>query len=239
MPRATPGSAGLDLASCDDVIFSRWDGVSLVSTSTLGTLPQGTVGLIIGRSSNYKKNFEVLPGVIDSDSTGEIKVMIRPLKETIQIHKGQRIAQLLLLPYLNLPNPILKRERGQGKFGSTDVVAWVQNIGMERPFKAVRINGKLFQGLLDTGADKTCIAGKDWPSSWPCKRTSSSLLGLGTAFNVAQSSQFLKWELEGKTGVIQPYVIPSLPFSLWGRDIMGDMNVRLATSDNLSEQHFS
>lgn len=91
-------------------------------TSTLGTLPQGTVGLIIGRSSNYKKNFEVLPGVIDSDSTGEIKVMIRPLKETIQIHNGQRIAQLLLLPYLNLPNPILKHERGQGKFGSKNIL---------------------------------------------------------------------------------------------------------------------
>lgn len=64
MPRATPGSAGLDLASCDDVIFSRWDGVSLVSTSTLGTLPQGTVGLIIGRSSNCKKNSESLSGVV-------------------------------------------------------------------------------------------------------------------------------------------------------------------------------
>ena len=101
------------------------------------------------------------------------------------------------------------------------------------------MNGRQLQGLLDTGADKTSIAGKNWPSSWPCKRTSSSLLGLGMASNVALSSQFLRWELKGKTGMIQPYVIPSLPFSLWGRDIMSDMDVRLVTSDNLSEQHFS
>ena len=59
------------------------------------------------------------------------------------------------------------------------------------------------------------------------------------ASNVAQSSWFLTWELEGTTGMIQPYVIPPLPFSLWGRDIMSDMDVRLVTSDNLSEQHFS
>lgn len=165
--------------------------------------------------------------------------MVKPLKETIQLHKGQRIAQLLLLPYLNLPNLILKQERQQGQFGSSDVVAWVQDIGCKRPFMTVKINGKNLQGFMDTGADKTCKAGKDWPSSWPCERTSSSLLGLGLASNVAQSSQMLKWELEGKSGMIQPYVIPSLPFSLWGRDMMQKINVKLVTSDNLSDQHFS
>lgn len=103
----------------------------------------------------------------------------------------------------------------------------------------VRVNGKLIQGLLDTGADRTCIAGKDWPSAWPCQRTSSSLLGLGITLNVAQSSNLLRWELEGKTGMIQSYVIPSLPFSLWGRDIMEDMDLKLVSSDNLNDQHFS
>ena len=48
------------------------------------------------------------------------------------------------------------------------------------------------------------------------------------ASNVAQSSNLLRWEFEGKTGMIQPYVIPSLPFSLWGRDIMEDMDLKLA-----------
>lgn len=81
------------------------------------------MGLIIRRSSNYKKNFEVVPGIVNSDSLGEIKVMVKALKETVQLHKGQQITQLLLLPYLRLPNPILKGERGKGQFGSTDTVA--------------------------------------------------------------------------------------------------------------------
>ena len=41
----------------------------------------------------------VIPGVIDSDYTGEIQIMISPQIKTMQIHQGQRIAQLLLLPY--------------------------------------------------------------------------------------------------------------------------------------------
>jgi hypothetical protein len=59
------------------------------------------------------------------------------------------------------------------------------------------------------------------------------------AANVIQSSQILKWKCEGKTGHAQPYVIASLLFSLWGGDIMEDMNVKLVTSDNLNWQNFS
>ena len=125
--------------------MSSWEGVTLIPTLVIGTLPQGIVGLIIGHSSNYKKNFEVLPGVTDGDSTGNIKVMIRPLRETVQIHKGQRVAQLLLLPHLKLPTPVLKARRGQGQFGSTDVVAWVQDIGAQKSFKMVKNNGMVIK----------------------------------------------------------------------------------------------
>ena len=41
----------------------------------------------------------IIPGIIDSDYTGEIQIMISPPTKTLQIHQGQRIAQLLLLPY--------------------------------------------------------------------------------------------------------------------------------------------
>lgn len=239
LPRATPGSAGLDLASSKDIIVSKWDGVTLIPTNVKGTLLPQTVGLIIGRSSNYAKNFKVLPGVLDSDTEADIKIMIRPLKETIQIHKGQRIAQLLLLPYINLPNRILQKTRGQGQFGSTgEEIFLMQNLG-QRPFKTVSLNGKKFKGLLDTGADRTCIASSDWPSAWPVHRTGSSLVGLGSANGVLQSSAMLKWNCEGKEGYIQPYVLPSLPFTLWGRDLLDAMDVRLVTADNLNEQHFS
>lgn len=92
LPRATPGSAVLDLAANQDVILSNTDGVTLVPMSVLGTLPEGCTGLLIGRSSNYKVGLEVLPGVIDANFTGEIKVMVKAGKETCIIRKGQCIA---------------------------------------------------------------------------------------------------------------------------------------------------
>lgn len=114
LPRATPGSAGLDLDSAEDVLLSKWDGAALIPTFVKCQLLPQTVGQVIGCSSNYKKKFEVLPGIIDSDTENYIKIMVRPLSETIQIHKGQRIAQLILLPYVNLPNPIMNPDRGKG-----------------------------------------------------------------------------------------------------------------------------
>lgn len=199
-------------------------------------MPQ-TVGLIIGRSSNYQKNFEVIPGIVDSDTQNDIKIMVKPLSETIQIHKGQRIAQLILLPYINLPNQVMKPDRGEGQFGSSDLVAWVQDL-TERPFKIVKINGKKFKGLLDIGADKTCIAASEWPNHWPIQRTGSTLMGLGTALGVIQSSS-LRWELENKTGMIQPYILSSSPFSLWERDMMENLDLKLVTADHLNEQYFT
>ena len=41
-----------------------------------------------------------------------------------------------------------------------------------RPLKDLLIQGNKMSGLLDTGADVSYIAGKDWPSSWPTRLTS-------------------------------------------------------------------
>lgn len=127
------------------------EGTVLVPTAVRGTLPEGVTGLLIGRSSNYKKGLEVLPGVIDADYQGEIKIMVKATKHTVIIHQGERIAQILLLPYLKLPNPVLQSERGPGEFGSTDHVHWVKEIKESRPMLTIYLNGRKFVGLLDTG----------------------------------------------------------------------------------------
>lgn len=195
------------------------------------------MGLIIGRSSIAKAGIQVIPGVVDSDYLGEIKIMVYPPYKTVQIFPQQRIAQLLLIPYLKLPNQVLAPERKEG-FGSTNTVAWVQKISEQRPMKAIEINGKRFKGLLDTGADVTCIAAHDWPPTWPTTKSPSTLVGLGLASNVAKSSVMLHWRDKEKTGTFQPYVIPSLPFTLWGRDLMEQLNITL-TDEQEESTHFS
>ena len=180
----------------------------------------------------------MVPGVVDSDYTGEIKVLISLPTKTVQINKGQRITQLLLLPYYQTGETLTSQARGPRGFGSSDLAFWVQEITASRPLKDVLIQGNKMSGLLDTGADVSCIAGKDWPSSWLTRLTSASLVRIGSVPSVAKSSQILTWSDEkGAQGTFCPYVVPSLPFSLWGRDILSQMGMLLYSPDeNVTNQ---
>ena len=86
--------------------------------------------------------------------------------------------------------------RGPRGFGSSDLTFWVQEITASRPLKDLLIQGNKMSGLLDTGADVSCIAGKDWPSSWPTRLTRAGLVGTGSVPSVAKSSQILTWSDE-------------------------------------------
>ena len=102
---------------------------------------------------------------------------------------------------------------------------WYSHCGL---LKDLLIQGNKMSGLLDTGADVSCIAGKDWPSSWPTCLTSAGRVGIGSVPLVAKRSQILTWSDEkGAQDTFCPYMIPSLPFSLWGRDILSQMGMLL------------
>lgn len=45
------------------------------------------------------QGINVVPGVIDPDFAGEIKIIVQPTTKTVQIHSEHCAAQLLLLPY--------------------------------------------------------------------------------------------------------------------------------------------
>ncbi|XP_032159609.1 endogenous retrovirus group K member 7 Pro protein-like [Mustela erminea] len=105
----------------------------------------------------------------------------------------------------------------------------------ERPMLRLKVRGKLFWGLLDTGADKSILNQLDWPKAWPLVKANQTLRGLGMATSPDISAASLEWEdEEGHKGVFQPYVC-AIPVSLWGRDVLEQMDARLTTSALYSE----
>lgn len=124
-------------------------------------------------------------------------------------------------------NKVKANIRGPKGFGSSDTY-WVQAIKAERPELVLRINGKKFRGLLDTGADVSVITSVHWPGSQPKTTTATQLQEIGESQSPEQSSDLLHWEdEEGHQGYFQPYVVSNLHVNLWGRDVMKDMGVLL------------
>ena len=123
--KAHPTDAAFDLTA----ISVKDDGVR--NTLTYGTgiaveIPKGYVGLLFPRSSICKKMLTLANsvGIIDSGYTGEIKVVFRiEQPHILRYAKGDRIAQLVILPYPEIElveaEMLEDSDRGTGGFGST------------------------------------------------------------------------------------------------------------------------
>lgn len=203
-------------------------GIHPIPSDFHGPLPENTMGLILGHSSITLKGLIVHPGVIDQDYTGELKIMCSSPRGLFSISPGDRIAQLLVLPSCHKLSPSSMRHRGSNGIGSTgtDSAYLVANLDT-RPTLQLTIEGKRFEGLLDTGADKSIIAAQWWPTAWPVTLSAHSLQGLGYESSPSISSKPLKWKApEGQQGEFTPYVLP-LPINLWGRDVMKQLGLKL------------
>lgn len=149
---AMRGSTGLDFSSATLLVLTPHMGVQLVDSDFKGPLPADTVGLILGRSSVTMQGLIVHPGVIDSDYTGQVKIMVSSPRGIVAIFPGDRIAQLLLLPSCHSQFPAKEEERGDKGFGSTGTSAIFCSLDLdERPLLLFIIEGKSISGLLDTG----------------------------------------------------------------------------------------
>ena len=103
--RASKGSAALDLHSNIDVDINI-NSIKKVNTGIRVSLPENTYGSIRDKSSLAAKGILTLGGVIDSDYTGEIIVIMTSLIKLIKIKKGQKIAQLIVS---NIMYPKIKK----------------------------------------------------------------------------------------------------------------------------------
>jgi dUTP pyrophosphatase len=126
--RATPGSAGLDLAArLDAPLAIPARGRAVIGTGLAAEIPEGTVGLVFGRSGLGIKR-GIAPanavGVIDSDYRGEIMVgLANHSDESYTVSPGERIAQLVLVPAIMAEplerDSLTETGRGGGGLGST------------------------------------------------------------------------------------------------------------------------
>jgi dUTP pyrophosphatase len=121
------GDAALDLSSVIDLEVGPGDR-AMVPTGVAVAIPEGHAGLVLPRSGLASKRGLTLanaPGLIDSGYRGEVTCAVVNLdrKEAVAIRKGERIAQLLIVPAPAVTpewaEELPSSERGEGGFGST------------------------------------------------------------------------------------------------------------------------
>lgn len=227
----------MDLCAATDSILTPDQGIQLLPTEAFGPLPPGKFGLILGRGSLALEGLSVIPGVIDNDYTGQITLLASAPKGPVYIFKGNRIAQLILLPLDKVNSSKDPSPRGKRSFGSSNIY-WSQLITPERPMLTLHLDGKAFEGLIDTGADATVIAARHWPRNWPSLPSITHLKGIGQTTCPRQSTKTLKWtDTEGNSGEIRPYIVPDLPVNLWGRDILSQLGLMMySPNDTVTSQ---
>lgn len=115
--------AGMDLTATS----IEWDsdGNVVYGTGLAFEIPEGYVGLLFPRSSNAKKDLILTNsvGVLDSGYRAEVFFKFKPIKEGGIYTIGDRIGQLIILPYPKIEfeeaGELSDSDRGMGGYGST------------------------------------------------------------------------------------------------------------------------
>lgn len=127
--RGTKGAAGIDL-TCTDITTALNEANQLMMvyhTDLAVEIPEGYCGLLIPRSSIWKKSLILTDcvGVIDADYRGEIMAIMKATTDVVPaIYKpGERFCQLVIVPVpeytITESNELSDTERAEGGFGST------------------------------------------------------------------------------------------------------------------------
>jgi dUTP pyrophosphatase len=126
----------MDLRAAEDVEM-RVGEIRAISTGISVEIPPGFMGEVRSRSGMALKGLVCnnAPGTIDPSYRGEVKAIMRfqgaqPLDPSLSgeictIRKGDRIAQLIVVPYLGVEwvqaEELAASARGEGGMGSTGV----------------------------------------------------------------------------------------------------------------------
>lgn len=130
--RGSKYAAGYDLSACipdmERTIIHPGETVK-IPTGLAFAYPEGYFGAVCARSGLATK-CGLAPankiGILDEDYRGEVFIALHNHSSEVQVvNHGDRIAQLILLPYLNVDfvesDKLDETERGEGGFGSSGV----------------------------------------------------------------------------------------------------------------------
>ena len=126
--RGSASAAGYDLYACLEEPVKIWPGETVkIGTGLTAELPEGYFGACFARSGlAFREGLRPVNcvGVVDSDYRGDYIVALHnDSNETRTVKGGERIAQLVILPYLPIEfiesDTLSGTERGAGGFGST------------------------------------------------------------------------------------------------------------------------
>lgn len=123
--RAHPFDAGRDLFIQEDATIKPGETAYLRAGVRLELKP-GWEGHVMTRSSTFKTGLVVIPTVVDCGYTKEISTIVSNYSnQPVQVKKGDRLAQLLLLPVFDFENEDESIDVGQtlrkegDRFGSS------------------------------------------------------------------------------------------------------------------------
>ena len=120
-------AAGADMRSNIDVTIVPGE-TRMITTGLRMQIPRYHFGLITSRSGLARKGLVVAnaPGVVDSDFRGNMNILLyNRTRSDFQIKKGDRIAQLLIVPVEQVTffatSELNESERGTKGFGSSGI----------------------------------------------------------------------------------------------------------------------
>lgn len=121
--REHPTDSGADLFAAQEITLNPGETVK-IPTGIAISLPEGTSGIVWGKSSLESKGLKIMAGLVDAPYRGEIIVCMHNLSASpFTFKEGQKVAQLVVVPTLypafSETACLAETARGCGGFGST------------------------------------------------------------------------------------------------------------------------
>ena len=121
--RAYATDAGADVFSPDTYLIPPGSRMAIPLGFAL-EIPEGYMGIIVTKSSTFKKGLYSHIPPIDCGYTGECHALVENVTDNyMTINKGDKVAQLIIIPMITASfeevEELSKSERGVGGFGST------------------------------------------------------------------------------------------------------------------------